>query len=460
MINISENINWSEIGNEVRSAISESLSTGDFSRLGNTITNTVSDALNSAFGINFNNQPYNSGNRQQTNPGTGSNQNPQPKIDYNIPKEETFTERWINENRAKRLEQERQMQELEKSMPLQGVAVNPPFKQIGRVSGVLYSAFGGIGIGLSLISMLVFNVMAAIAGVGAAGVGISKCAFIASLIMTIAGAIKCKRLSKAKKYYRILCIKRYCNVDEIALRMNISIKSAIKDIKRFLRIGFFPQGHLSKDDSCFMLYDSIYNEYLELEKQRALQLGTNAKPTAKAETKPAAEQIAAPKASEKASTGDAELDAIIADGESCISRLREMNDNIPGEEISTKLSKLENLLREIFLRLKDHPEQKGQMHKFMSYYLPMTLKLVSAYEEFDSLSVQSEDIVEAKSEIERTLDAINDAFSELLGRLFRDAAFDAATDAQVLKTMLANEGLTGKKPFSKDKPGSEECINQ
>ena len=39
-------------------------------------------------------------------------------------------------------------------------------------------------------------------------------------------------------------------------------------------------------------------------------------------------------------------------------------------------------------------------------------------------------------------DTINQAFKELLGSLFQDAAFDATTDAQVLKTMLAKEGLT------------------
>ena len=37
---------------------------------------------------------------------------------------------------------------------------------------------------------------------------------------------------------------------------------------------------------------------------------------------------------------------------------------------------------------------------------------------------------------------INQAFVTLLNNLFRDAAFDASADAQVLQTMLAREGLT------------------
>ena len=48
----------------------------------------------------------------------------------------------------------------------------------------------------------------------------------------------------------------------------------------------------------------------------------------------------------------------------------------------------------------------------------------------------------SKKEIEKTLDMINQAFVTLLNNLFRDAAFDASADAQVLQTMLAKEGLT------------------
>ena len=122
--------------------------------------------------------------------------------------------------------------------------------------------------------------------------------------------------------------------------------------------------------------------------------------------------------------------------------LRFIHDQIPGEAISTKLTSLERLLREIFNSVREHPEQMHRMHKLMDYYLPTTLKLVEAYEEFDRVSAPGDDIIAAKAEIENTLDTINQAFRELLNNLFQDAVFDATTDAQVLKTMLAREGLT------------------
>ena len=57
-------------------------------------------------------------------------------------------------------------------------------------------------------------------------------------------------------------------------------------------------------------------------------------------------------------------------------------------------------------------------------------------------------IIAAKAEIENTLDTINQAFTELLNNLFQDAVLDATTDAQVLKTMLAREGLMNQMDFT------------
>ena len=219
----------------------------------------------------------------------------------------------------------------------------------------------------------------------------------------------------------------------------------MKDIKRMLNRGFFPEGHLDMQETCLMLDNKIYSEYLTLEKQRKIQEREKKAREKGKQRNPVAEPVDISEQEDN----QGELDTMIQEGQACIRNLRDMNDNIAGEEISAKLFRLENLLKEIFERLREHPEQQPQLKKFMNYYLPTTLKLVKSYEEFDSLSVQGEDILEAKAEIEKTLDTINSAFAELLNRLFQKSAFDVTTDAQVLQTMLANEGLTRQKEFEK-----------
>ena len=85
----------------------------------------------------------------------------------------------------------------------------------------------------------------------------------------------------------------------------------------------------------------------------------------------------------------------------------------------------------------------------MDYYLPTTVKLLNAYEELDKQSLEGENIKTAKREIENTLDTINVAFENLLDSFYKETAWDVSADISVLKTMLAQEGLTEEKKFQR-----------
>ena len=78
----------------------------------------------------------------------------------------------------------------------------------------------------------------------------------------------------------------------------------------------------------------------------------------------------------------------------------------------------------------------------MDYYLPMTVKLLDAYEDMDRQPIQGETIRASKKEIEDTLDTLNEAFAKLLDSVFQDTAWDVSSDISVLHTLLAQEGLT------------------
>ena len=89
---------------------------------------------------------------------------------------------------------------------------------------------------------------------------------------------------------------------------------------------------------------------------------------------------------------------------------------------------MELIVEKIFERAQKHPEIIPDLKKLMNYYLPMTVKLLDAYEEMDQQPVQGENIQASKKEIEDTA--------------FQDTAWDVSSDISVLHTLLAQEGLT------------------
>lgn len=130
-----------------------------------------------------------------------------------------------------------------------------------------------------------------------------------------------------------------------------------------------------------------------------------------------------------------------------LDELRRVNDAIPDEEMSDKISRLEAVSAKIFEQAKSDPDKLPQMRKFMDYYLPTSLKLLNTYAELDNQGVEGENISESKRRIELTMDTLVKAFENQLDRLFASDALDVSTDIDVMQNMLRADGLTGDTPF-------------
>lgn len=450
------NGNQNNIGEQIKDALTDALQSGDFRILNDLVAQTVTDTLNEVGkqitkgavppeDISKWKQKAEERKKQEED-----RRERQEKMRRRQQEEFRQQEQFRREEERRRQEQFRYEEERrrQEQFAQKHSSVNVPAvrkKKVGNVSGILYQVFGGIGLGIAGLALFgrLFLFMFGVSGT-LAGLFVNL-AFLAGFAGMIgAGISKLKRLKRADRYIELCGLKMYGDIEKLAKETGKSCNYMRRDIRKMLKAGMFPEGHLDEQETCFMLNDAVYRQYLEAEKSRRIREEEEKKAAASG-------PVQAGQESDGKSTQNLpenELNAMVSEGMDCIRRLRELNDNIEGEVISEKLFRLEDLLKEIFDSVREHPEQMHRMHKLMDYYLPTTLKLVEAYEEFDRISVPGEEVLQAKVEIEKTLDTINEAFKELLNNLFQDAVFDATTDAQVLKSMLAKEGLTKEMEFT------------
>ena len=144
-----------------------------------------------------------------------------------------------------------------------------------------------------------------------------------------------------------------------------------------------------------------------------------------------------------ASTGNPELDKMVRDGEMAIREMKRLDENIADPGISADIVRLEQVSARIFDEVRTHPEKLPQIRKFMSYYLPTTLKLLRSYDELSRQGVSGQNITGTMEKVEGMMDTIVLAFEKQLDGLFGDQAMDISTDITVLDNMMAREGLTG-----------------
>lgn len=298
----------------------------------------------------------------------------------------------------------------------------------GQVSGIVLSVTGFTMSAITALSGIGTGILMAISPSIAAGVvtGVMGVAAVGGLVMGMIGSGLWKTANRFRQYTKAIGNRAYCTIEELAGKCGRDKKSVVKDLKKMIDKKMFLQGHLDEQETCVIVTDEMYQQYLLVQKQ-------------------AQEREIQEKASrEQKEKLPEECRKILEEGNECIRYIRKCNDDIPGEEMSQKLSRLELIITRIFEEVGKNPELAGELRKFMNYYLPTTRKLVDAYRELDQETIISENMAKTKKEIEDTLDTINEAFENLLDSFFEERALDISSDISVLQTMLAQEGLTGK----------------
>lgn len=304
-----------------------------------------------------------------------------------------------------------------------------------KVKRILQTVFGGIltgsmGIGLFVVLILEIFLRKSIFSLLGPAVFLAL-GTLAGVVLLAMGCSGIGSLSRFKRYKKTLGKNTYCELQALSRAVGRTVKFIKKDIRRMIAKGWFLEGHLDEQETCLITSNETYSQYLETQRQLEQR-----KKQGELERQ---QREAQEKTKEKIPE---EIQEVLDKGNDFIEKIHASNDAIPGEEISEKISKMELIVRQIFKRAEEHPEIVPDLKRMMDYYLPMTIKLLDAYEEMDGQPVQGENIRNSKKEIEDTIDTLNEAFAKLLDSVFKDTAWDVSSDISVLHTMLAQEGLT------------------
>ena len=122
-------------------------------------------------------------------------------------------------------------------------------------------------------------------------------------------------------------------------------------------------------------------------------------------------------------------------------------DAIADPVLSAKIDRLEEISARIFKAVEEDPKKQSKIDTFLNYYLPTTQKLLDSYADFEAAGIDGENLNQAKSRIEATMDSIVRGFEHQLDELYHADAMDVASDIQVMETMLRRDTATAEEDF-------------
>lgn len=150
----------------------------------------------------------------------------------------------------------------------------------------------------------------------------------------------------------------------------------------------------------------------------------------------------APRSEAAVLTGDDKVDALIYRGHEMLAAIRMENQRIPDAGLSYKMDELESVAGKIFKAVSEQPRKAPQIRRFMDYYLPTTLKMLSGYRRMEEQDIQGEGAAQTRAKIENAMDVVIAAFKKQLNNLYKDDMLDISTDIDVLETLLKRDQLT------------------
>ena len=124
-----------------------------------------------------------------------------------------------------------------------------------------------------------------------------------------------------------------------------------------------------------------------------------------------------------------------------ITYLKDMIPKINDEEMQNDLKDITTSSNKIINRIEENTLKNKTATKFMDYYLPVCVKIVSRYDEIEDQSLTSRDSKEFMKNTGKILKATNKAFKKILNSLYQNEIIDADAEMKVFNTMLKADGF-------------------
>ncbi|MBD5148732.1 MAG: hypothetical protein HDT19_08170, partial [Oscillibacter sp.] len=302
------------------------------------------------------------------------------------------------------------------------VTKSPKFKKsnakwlkiLGAV--LLFAGLGGLG---DAVDSMLWTIQAGSGSFWWLEDLLGACAFTAAGGgMLFKGFSMDRQMKRFSKYLSVLGEREAMPVDELARVLGYPESRVEKDLEKMIDKGYFGgRAYLNVELGYFFRSSQADLNWQEAQRK--------------------AEAAPTPKEAEEGYSG-------------ILRNIRRANDDIADPLLSAKIDRLEEITAKIFRAVEEDPKKRSKIDTFLNYYLPTTQKLLDSYATFEAAGVEGENLRQAKTRIEATMDAIVKGFEHQLDELYKADAMDVDSDIRVMETMLRRDTGSAAQDFGLD----------
>lgn len=132
---------------------------------------------------------------------------------------------------------------------------------------------------------------------------------------------------------------------------------------------------------------------------------------------------------------------IIKSAKEMTSEIKNVSNKIEDESLVQNINEIYEISNKIIDTLSKKPEKLRQVHNFLNYYLPVTLKILNRYDEIENQKLNTKESQKFMEAVEGLIIKIKKAFKEQLNNMYQSVIIDTDAEMKVFEGMLKADGF-------------------
>lgn len=124
-----------------------------------------------------------------------------------------------------------------------------------------------------------------------------------------------------------------------------------------------------------------------------------------------------------------------------------MINKIEDSELRQNIRDVSDTITKIIDTIEKEPKKSNKMNNFFEYYLPVTLNILTRYDEIENQKLSSEESKKFMSQTKNMMEKINNAFKNQLSNLYQSDIVDTDAEMKVFDSMLKADGYDTSNDF-------------
>ena len=136
-----------------------------------------------------------------------------------------------------------------------------------------------------------------------------------------------------------------------------------------------------------------------------------------------------------------ELNKKLSEAKKNTDKIVQIASNVEDPTLVGNIKEICELSNKIIETLGKKPNNLEQSYNFLNYYLPVTIKILTRYDEIENQELNTKESLDFMKSVEKLTDKIKKAFKEQLNNLYQKDIIDTDAEIKVFEEMLKMDGF-------------------